>query len=55
MFRNQVIINLLKSWLKIFKSVSEDEAAQTFRLWLYSVFSNQTFMLDICDINFKKL
>ena len=55
MFRSQVILNLLKSWLKIFKSEAEDESAQTFRLWLYSVFSNQTYIYDVCDVNSKKL
>lgn len=55
LFRSQVIINLLKGWLKTYKSIAEDESAQTYRLWLYSIFSNQTYTYDVCNINNIKL
>ena len=55
MFRTSLIVDLLKNWLKTFKSMAEDECAQTFRLWLYSVFSNQTFTYDVVNISSKKL
>lgn len=49
------MVNLLKSWLKTFKSVIEDQSHQTFRLWLYSVFNQQTLIHDVCSINNHKL
>jgi hypothetical protein len=49
------MINLLKNWLKVFKSVVEDESHQTFRLWVYSVFNQQTLVHDVCAINNNKL
>jgi hypothetical protein len=48
-------MGLLKNWLKMFKGVAEEESNQTFRLWMYSVFSNQTYTMDVCDINPSKL
>ena len=55
LFKSQVIINLLKNWLKLFRSIDEDESAQTFRLWLYSVFNQEIYQYDVCNINVDKL
>lgn len=55
MFRNKVIIEILKVWLKAFKNTEEQESAQTFRLWMYSVYNDQAFHYDICTINQTKM
>lgn len=55
LFRNQVVISLLKNWQKIFKDSAKEESNQTVLLWLYSVFNHQSLFYDVCAINSSKL
>lgn len=49
------MLDILRNWLRVAKALEYAEMPQSFKLFIYSVYSQQSLYIDLCSIGSKKV
>ena len=55
LFRTELVVDILKNWVRIARALDYDEMDQVFKLFFYSLYSAHGLYLDLCGVNSKRL
>jgi hypothetical protein len=55
LFRNGLVLDILKNWLRIAKALDYEEMPQTYKLFIYAINCGQHLHVDLCKTNSKRL